>query len=165
MTPPCWWTPTVTVSTVFAPGTGGRDVVAAPLSLRWQAPGVGTIALAYAYTDTLHPGGNDAVVHSLRSDEWIGGYGRRVAEHVAAGFTLRLTSGTIVSDSHPLALGGLPLRSETHFLAPDFSGERYTLIEANERPGLANHEPQPTAERFIDFLFPETREKIGEQAG
>lgn len=51
------------------------------------------------------------------------------------------------------------------FLAPDFSGERYTLIEANERPGLANHEPQPTAERFIDFLFPETREKIGEQAG
>jgi len=32
----------------------------------------------------------------------------------------------------------------------------YVFIEANERPGLANHEPQPTAERFIDFLFPET---------
>ena len=30
----------------------------------------------------------------------------------------------------------------------------YAFIEANERPGLANHEPQPTAERFIDFLFP-----------
>lgn len=30
----------------------------------------------------------------------------------------------------------------------------YTFIEANERPGLANHEPQPTAERFIDLLFP-----------
>ena len=28
------------------------------------------------------------------------------------------------------------------------------FIEANERPGLANHEPQPTAERFIDLLFP-----------
>jgi len=28
------------------------------------------------------------------------------------------------------------------------------FIEANERPGLANHEPQPTAERFVDFLFP-----------
>jgi GNAT-family acetyltransferase (TIGR03103 family) len=28
------------------------------------------------------------------------------------------------------------------------------IIEANERPGLANHEPQPTAERFLDFLFP-----------
>ena len=33
--------------------------------------------------------------------------------------------------------------------APD-----YVFIEANERCGLANHEPQPTAERFIDLLFP-----------
>jgi GNAT-family acetyltransferase (TIGR03103 family) len=32
----------------------------------------------------------------------------------------------------------------------------YRVIEANERPGLANHEPQPTAERFIDYLFPQT---------
>lgn len=31
---------------------------------------------------------------------------------------------------------------------------RHIFIEANERPGLANHEPQPTAERFIDLLFP-----------
>lgn len=30
------------------------------------------------------------------------------------------------------------------------------IIEANERPGLANHEPQPTAERFVDLLFPQT---------
>lgn len=34
------------------------------------------------------------------------------------------------------------------------SGPDYAFIEANERPGLANHEPQPTAERFIDLLFP-----------
>lgn len=33
----------------------------------------------------------------------------------------------------------------------------YVFIEANERPGLANHEPQPTAERFIDLLFPQSR--------
>jgi hypothetical protein len=32
----------------------------------------------------------------------------------------------------------------------------HTIIEANERPGLANHEPQPTAERFVDLLFPQT---------
>ncbi|MEO1718676.1 MAG: N-acetylglutaminylglutamine synthetase [Pseudomonadota bacterium] len=32
----------------------------------------------------------------------------------------------------------------------------YIFIEANERPGLANHEPQPTAERFVDLLFPLT---------
>jgi len=42
------------------------------------------------------------------------------------------------------------------FLVPDASSEDYVIIEANERPGLANHEPQPTAERFIDFLFPQT---------
>lgn len=32
----------------------------------------------------------------------------------------------------------------------------YVIIEANERAGLANHEPQPTAERFLDFLFPQS---------
>jgi GNAT-family acetyltransferase (TIGR03103 family) len=41
-------------------------------------------------------------------------------------------------------------------LVPDVSGSEYVVIEANERPGLANHEPQPTAERFIDLLFPQT---------
>ncbi|MBB2887431.1 MULTISPECIES: N-acetylglutaminylglutamine synthetase [Pseudomonas] len=30
---------------------------------------------------------------------------------------------------------------------------QYVFIEANERAGLANHEPQPTAERFVDLLF------------
>lgn len=30
----------------------------------------------------------------------------------------------------------------------------YVFIEANERPGLANHEPQPTAQRFVDLIFP-----------
>lgn len=43
------------------------------------------------------------------------------------------------------------------FLVPDVAGPAYVIIEANERPGLANHEPQPTAERFIDLLFPQTR--------
>jgi len=42
------------------------------------------------------------------------------------------------------------------FITPDVTGNEYVIIEGNERPGLANHEPQPTAERFIDFLFPQT---------
>jgi len=42
------------------------------------------------------------------------------------------------------------------FIVPDPAGEDYVIIEANERPGLANHEPQPTAERFVDLLFPNT---------
>lgn len=32
----------------------------------------------------------------------------------------------------------------------------FWILEANERPGLANHEPQPTAQRFVDLLFPRT---------
>lgn len=43
------------------------------------------------------------------------------------------------------------------FLVPAVDGPGYYAIEANERPGLANHEPQPTAQRFIDLLFPATR--------
>jgi GNAT-family acetyltransferase (TIGR03103 family) len=42
------------------------------------------------------------------------------------------------------------------FMVPDVREDAYAFIEANERPGLANHEPQPTAERFVDLLFPET---------
>ncbi len=43
------------------------------------------------------------------------------------------------------------------FLTPHVDGSAYVIIEANERPGLANHEPAPTAERFIDLLFPHSR--------
>lgn len=42
------------------------------------------------------------------------------------------------------------------FIVKSPSEPDYVIIEANERPGLANHEPQPTAQRFIDFLFPQT---------
>jgi GNAT-family acetyltransferase (TIGR03103 family) len=34
--------------------------------------------------------------------------------------------------------------------------DEFVFIEANERPGLANHEPQPVVERFLDLLFPQT---------
>ena len=40
------------------------------------------------------------------------------------------------------------------FMVEDHRQPDYVFIEANERPGLANHEPQPTAERFVDLLFP-----------
>ncbi len=42
------------------------------------------------------------------------------------------------------------------FMVTSPDSAQYAIIEANERPGLANHEPQPTAERFVDFLFPRT---------
>lgn len=42
------------------------------------------------------------------------------------------------------------------FLVPSVDGPDHVIIEANERPGLANHEPRPTAQRFVDLLFPAT---------
>ena len=42
-------------------------------------------------------------------------------------------------------------------IVPAVDGSHYVVIEANEQPGLANHEPRPTASRFVDLLFPETR--------
>jgi GNAT-family acetyltransferase (TIGR03103 family) len=44
-------------------------------------------------------------------------------------------------------------------LVPSVEEPEHVFIEANERPGLANHEPQPTAERFVDLLFPQTRSR------
>lgn len=77
------------------------------------------------------------------------------------------TGGTIhdvTADLHP-ALADAAVRAARaidipvvglDFLVPSVTGPDYVIIEANERPGLANHEPQPTAERFVDLLFPQT---------
>jgi GNAT-family acetyltransferase (TIGR03103 family) len=48
---------------------------------------------------------------------------------------------------------GIPVTG-IDLLVPDITGTEYAFIEANERPGLANHEPQPTASAFLDYLFP-----------
>lgn len=50
---------------------------------------------------------------------------------------------------------GIPVTG-IDLIVPAVDQPDYVFIEANERPGLANHEPQPTAERFIDLLFPAT---------
>ena len=50
---------------------------------------------------------------------------------------------------------GIPLTG-IDLMVPDVTRPDYAFIEANERPGLANHEPRPTAEAFIDLLFPRT---------
>jgi GNAT-family acetyltransferase (TIGR03103 family) len=48
---------------------------------------------------------------------------------------------------------GIPVTG-IDLIVPDITGTEYAFIEANERPGLANHEPQPTAAAFLDYLFP-----------
>jgi D-alanine-D-alanine ligase-like ATP-grasp enzyme len=51
---------------------------------------------------------------------------------------------------------GIPVTG-LDMIVPRPDGPEGVFIEANERPGLANHEPQPTAARFVDLLFPTTR--------
>src|SRR5690606_34320040 len=51
------------------------------------------------------------------------------------------------------------------FLVPAVDGPDYVIVEANERPGLANHEPQPTAERSVDLPFPQTAARAREVPG
>ena len=77
------------------------------------------------------------------------------------------TGGTIhdVTDAlHPAladaalratAAVGMPLAG-IDLMVPSPEGPEHVLIEVNEQPGLANHEPQPTAQRYLDLLFPET---------
>lgn len=58
---------------------------------------------------------------------------------------------------------GIPVTG-LDFLVPDVTGPEHVVIEANERPGLANHQPRPTAQRFVDLLFPETARLFPETA-
>ncbi len=78
------------------------------------------------------------------------------------------TGGTIhdvTASLHPTLAAAAVAASEAidipvtglDLIVPSPAQEEYVLIEANERPGLANHEPQPTAARFVDLLFPATR--------
>lgn len=77
------------------------------------------------------------------------------------------TGGTIhdvTADLHPALADAAVAASKAidipvtglDMIVPAVDQPDYVLIEANERPGLANHEPQPTAAKFIDLLFPET---------
>jgi GNAT-family acetyltransferase (TIGR03103 family) len=50
---------------------------------------------------------------------------------------------------------GIPVTG-IDLMVPDVGEDEYVFIEANERPGLANHEPRPTAQAFVDLLFPRT---------
>ena len=91
-----------------------------------------------------------------------------IGEELEVRRTANLHTGGTIHDVtaclHP-ALGSAAVRASRaldipvtglDLLVPDVSGPDHVVIEANERPGLANHQPQPTAERFVDLLFPET---------
>ncbi|WP_044872710.1 N-acetylglutaminylglutamine synthetase [Pseudomonas sp. LFM046] len=103
-------------------------------------------AAGYGYDDVLPSGTRLAV--------------RRTA-NLHTGGTLEDVTATL----HPALAEASILAARTleipvvglDLLVPAADQPDYVLIEANERVGLANHQPQPTAERFIDLLFPFSR--------
>ncbi|MCW5724498.1 MAG: N-acetylglutaminylglutamine synthetase [Maricaulaceae bacterium] len=92
---------------------------------------------------------------------------RRTA-NLHTGGTLHDVTGVLHPDIAEAALKaadaiGIPVAGMDFIVeAPDRG--QFVFIEANERPGLANHEPQPTAERFIDLLFPQSARTDAEES-
>jgi GNAT-family acetyltransferase (TIGR03103 family) len=98
-------------------------------------------------------------------------------QHLAVRKTANLHTGGTIHDVTPILSPRLALAAEEasralsiplvgfDFLVPDPAADDYVIVEANERPGLANHEPQPTAERFVDMLFPHTIDRAARPGG
>lgn len=90
--------------------------------------------------------------------------GERIVVRRAANLHTGGTIHDVTGDIHPRLVQAAERAAEAldipvvglDFMVPEITGPRYHIIEANERPGLANHEPQPTAERFVNLLFPQT---------
>ncbi len=119
--------------------------------------------------------GESSIPIDAETERCVRAAGKRMDEVLAAGETIDVrktanlhTGGTIHDVTAQLnpALADAAVRAARaleipvvglDFMVSDVEGSDYAIIEANERPGLANHEPQPTAERFVDLLFPQSK--------
>jgi GNAT-family acetyltransferase (TIGR03103 family) len=119
-------------------------------------------------------GGESRIPIDKETKRCLGRQGRTLEDVLPRGCTIRVreaanlhTGGTLtdVTDLLSPALREVAERAARalsipvvglDLIVPDPAGDEYVFIEANERPGLANHEPMPTAERFVDLLFPHT---------
>ena len=120
-------------------------------------------------------GGESRIPIDDLTTEMVHEAGLGLDDVLEAGRTLRVrrtanlhTGGTIhdVTDQLHPTLASAAVRAAAaieipvtgvDLLVPDPAGPDYVFIEANERPGLANHEPQPTAAAFVDYLLPSTK--------
>jgi GNAT-family acetyltransferase (TIGR03103 family) len=169
----------------FAPGDDLRiividyRVVAAALRRPPEITGdgqldIGTLIEKQSRRRAAATGGESRIPLDDETRRCVARQGRSFEDILAPGATIRvrdtanLHTGGTLHDVTPELSSSLRTVAERaaralripvvglDLMVPDAAGDAYVLIEANERPGLANHEPQPTAERFIDFLFPQT---------
>ncbi|WP_369130521.1 N-acetylglutaminylglutamine synthetase [Modestobacter roseus] len=159
-----------------------HEVVAAALRRPAEVVGDGRQDVAALVQETSRrreraTGGESSIPLDDATAEVVADAGHRMGDVLPAGQRLRVrrtanlhTGGTIedVTDRLHPEIGAAAVRASRaigipvtgiDFLVPDVAGPDAVFIEANERPGLANHEPQPTAARFVDLLFPETRRR------
>lgn len=155
----------------------GDDVVAAAVRRPPAVTGdgrhtVGELIEALSRSRSSETGGASRIPLDETTTAVVAAAGYDLGEVLEAGtiVTVRLTAnvhtgGTIhdVTDElHPELAAvsrraaeaiGIPVLG-LDLVVPAVDGPTYTIIEANEQPGLANHEPRPTVERFVDLLFP-----------
>ena len=154
-----------------------HEVVAAAVRVPATVVGDGTSTVAELIAETSRrreadTGGESRIPVDEGTHETVRAAGHTMETVLPPGRELRVrrtanlhTGGTIhdvTAQLHP-ALADACVRASRaldipltglDLLVPRPDGPEHVFIEANERPGLANHAPQPTAERFLDLLFP-----------
>ncbi len=157
----------------------GNDVVAAALRRPPAVTGNGRHTIeklieVQSRRRAASTGGESRIPIDSETRACLADQGYRLSDVVAAGRTIQVrrtanlhTGGTlhdVTGELHPATrraaldiarLLEIPVVG-LDFIVATAARPGAVFIEANERPGLANHEPQPTAERFIDLLFPHT---------
>lgn len=157
----------------------GQEVVAAAIRKPAEIVGTGRHTVAQlidrqSRRRAAATGGESRIPMDEETERCVRAAGYSMEDTPPEGETIRVrkaanlhTGGTIhdVTDMlHPV-LADAAIRAAAaldipvvglDFLVASVEDAGYVIIEANERPGLANHEPQPTARKFIDLLFPRT---------
>ncbi len=157
-----------------------HEVVAAALRIPATVVGdglstVGGLIDAQSRRRAAATGGESRIPMDEGTESTVRESGHDLESVLPAGVELRVrrtanlhTGGTIhdvTADLHPVLADACVRASRAldipvtglDLLAPSPDRPEHVFVEANERPGLANHEPQPTAARFLDLLFPGTQ--------
>jgi GNAT-family acetyltransferase (TIGR03103 family) len=157
----------------------GYKVVAAAIRRPAQIVGDGSSTVeklieAQSARRAAATGGESRIPVDAETERCLAGQGLTMQSVPESGQTVQVrktanlhTGGTIhdvTAELHPVLRDAAETAARAlripvvglDFLVPSPDSDSYVIIEANERPGLANHDPQPTAQRFIDLLFPYT---------
>ena len=108
-----------------------------PVTARWQLPDTASVYLAYAYTYTPTSTGNDGLDQSLTSNEFVGGYSRRVSDSVSVGASIRVVTGHLVYELFAPSAGGQPIRNKTELTGGDISFGADKVLAPGLTAGIA----------------------------